>query len=122
VSKKTTEKVKAEKIAKKGDKNKRNKKVAKIIKKDNSVQRDKYDVIQQIGILYQVVLSVVSMIVIIFFLIEAALKDLALVILVMLLLCMAFNNHVLFKRKYFTMLYMGCAVLLVLMIFQEIIL
>ena len=83
-------------------------------------QETKYDLVQRIGILYQAILSIVAVIMIIFFIIDAIFAGVALAMLSLLLLCMAFNNHILFKRKYFTLLYVGCAVLLIIMLIQEI--
>ncbi len=71
---------------------------------------------QKWGLLVQLILSVVFLVAMIYVWFEPALYDLVFLMMGLLLFSIAFNNHVYYKRKYLTVVYVIGAVLALLMV------
>lgn len=71
----------------------------------------KFNAKQEIGLIYQLIFSLVTIFAFILTLFEAEFRILVNVMLGFLMLGLAYNNHYTFKRKYFTVVYLLIAVL-----------
>ncbi len=61
---------------------------------------------QQLGLLVQLITSVCFLVAMIYAWFEPVFLDLVYLMMGLLLLAIAFNNHVFYKRKYFTVIYL----------------
>lgn len=76
----------------------------------------KYSQKQMIGLIYQLMFSVATVMTFIMVLIEPAFQMLINVMLAFLMFGMAYNNYHTFKRKYFTVAYLAIAVICLLLV------
>ncbi len=68
------------------------------------------------GLLFQLIVSVFFLVTMVYVWFEPAFLDLAFLMMGLLLLGIAFNNHVFYKRKYFTVIYVVGALIAFLMV------
>lgn len=78
---------------------------------------EKLKLYQTIGLIYQVIIAIALLFSYLYYYIEGGFEVIAKILLILLFLGLAYNNHVTFKRKYFTLIYLVVAVLAGVIIF-----
>lgn len=77
---------------------------------------------KQIGIAFQILFSILFVIFGVLYLINKSNKIIFYIILSLLLLSTAFNNHIIYKRKYMTLIYLISGLIVFVMALKEVIL
>lgn len=72
---------------------------------------------QTIGLIYQVIIAIALLFSYLYYYIDGGFEVIAKILLILLFLGLAYNNHVTFKRKYFTLVYLAVAILAGVIIF-----